>query len=114
MASVYFPTPTTCDTSDGLMIEEADAIINLRPTGEVVCVELLDPPDLPEHAPLPFIYDPRHNTYDMFFLRKCPNMYSMRSTDHEDFDLLFDNADTSKVVGIRICNAQRLLPHMDL
>lgn len=115
IASVYFPMPRFYyGTSDDVLIEEADALLELLPTGEVIYLELFNPPRLPEYTPLPFLYDPRHDTYDMFFLNKCPTVYSMRSTDQEDVDLLFDNADTTKVVGLRICNARKRLPNMDL
>lgn len=114
MASVYFPRSKVCDTTDAVMIEEADALIELLPSGEVVYLELFNPPDLPEYTPLPFIYDHRHDTYDMFFMAACPASFSMRSTDQEDVDLLFDNKDITKVVGLRICNARTRLPHMDL
>jgi len=111
MASVYFPTRGLRHDGESLMIDEADLIVDLTPSGEVTYLELFDPPDLPTYYPLPFYYDPLHDTYDLFFAAAGPRTYSVRATDQPDLDLIFGD-DT--VIGLRICNAHERLPRMNL
>jgi len=112
MASVYFPTRRLLKDADSVMIDEANVIVDIAPDGEVVYLELFDPPALPEYYPLPFYYDAQHDTYDLFFVAAGPRMYSVRATDQPDIDLIF--GDDTTVIGLRICNAHTRLPRMNL
>lgn len=113
MASVYFPTRLVQGNVYSFTLDIADLVVDLTHDGEVVYIELFNPPLLPKHFPLPFVYDPRHDTYDIFFAEKTPPVYACRSTDEEDIDVLY-GADNTKVIGVRICNARKRLPGMDI
>jgi hypothetical protein len=112
MASVYMPERVLNPDGESVMIE--DMIVDVTLKGEITYIELFNPPtDLPEYYPLPFYYDHTHDTYDLFFMKAGPRTYSVRHTDHDYIDLIFDH-DASLVIGLRICDAHTRLPRMNL
>jgi len=108
-ASVYFPARVYMVESDSVILDDANIVVDLDVSGAIVYMELFNPPHLPDYYPLPFIYDARHDTYDMFFLPNAPRAYAVRSTDHDDIDLIYDTIDA--VIGMRVCNASVRLPN---
>jgi hypothetical protein len=117
VATIFFPTPRHSvslekESEPVEFLKVFSMLVIVLEGEEVVMVELFERPThlTSDIVPLPFVYDPRHNTYDMFFMDSAPSSYSFRSTDHPDFDLIFD--DTTMLVGLRVCNATNRLPRI--
>lgn len=113
LAVVSFPTALHGrHVYETIELDDARAAVDLTRMGEVLALELFWTPSLPSPLPLPFVYDARHDTYDLFFLDATPASYAVRATAHEDFDTIYDAEDAP--VGVRVCRASHRLPRCAL